>query len=155
VVGNRATMNVSASNGRILIWQGLSYGIVVNSDGTLPLPASIKLFNYVSKPARPGDTLVIYAIGFGQTSPPVQTGAASPTAPLAQLSNLIVRFGVPSLFDSSIAVQASFAGLTPNFVGLYQINVQVPQGVPTQSDYDISIEYNNQSSNRAKIAVQQ
>ncbi len=154
-VGNKASVGVAAQAGRILVWPGLRHGIIVNADGTLPLPASIKLGTYVSKPVRPGDTLVIYAIGFGQTTPAVATGAASPTSPLAQLSGVVVRFGIPGLFDSSIPVQAQFAGLTPGFVGLYQINVQVPQGIPTQDEYDLSIEYNNQPSNRVKIATQQ
>ncbi len=155
VVGNRVSANVVAQAGRILVWPGLRHGIIVNADGTLPLPVAIKLGTYVSKPVRAGDTLVIYAIGFGQTTPPVQTGAASPSSPLAQLSNVIVRFGVPGLFDSSIVQQAQFAGLSPGFVGLFQINVQVPEGVPTQDDYDLSIEYNNQPSNRVKIATRQ
>ena len=155
VVGNRASVNVVAQAGRILVWPGLRHGIIVNADGTLPLPVATKLGTYVSKPVRAGETLVIYAIGFGQTNPPVQTGAASPSSPLAQLSNVVVRFGVPGLFDSSIAQPAQFAGLTPFFVGLFQINVQVPEGVPTQDDYDLSIEYNNQPSNRVKIATRQ
>jgi uncharacterized protein (TIGR03437 family) len=155
VVGNRASVSVAAQAGRILVWPGLRYGIIVNADGTLPLPANIKLGTYVSKPVRAGETLVIYAIGFGRTNPAVESGAASPSSPLAQLSNVIVRFGVPGLFDSSIPQQAAFAGLTPGFVGLYQINVQVPEGVPTLDDYDLSIEYNNQPSNRVKIATQQ
>ncbi len=155
VVGNRASVNVAAQAGRILVWPGLRYGIIVNADGTLPMPTAIKLGTYTSKPVRAGETLVIYAIGFGQTNPPVATGAASPSSPLAQLSGVVVRFGVPGLFDSSIAQQADFAGLTPTFVGLYQINVRVPQGVPTLDDFDLSIEYNNQPSNRVKIATQQ
>ena len=153
VVGNRVSATVAAQAPRILVWPGLRYGIIVNADGTLPLPTGIRLGTYTSKPVRPGETLVIYAIGFGQTNPPVQSGAASPSSPLAQLSNVTVRFGVPGLFDSSIAQQPSFAGLTPTFVGLFQINVQVPEGVPTLDDYDLSIEYNNQASNRVKIAT--
>ncbi|MFN8685230.1 MAG: hypothetical protein ACK52Z_10920 [Acidobacteriota bacterium] len=39
-------------------------------------------------------------------------------------------------------------------MGLYQINVQVPRGVPASSEYDLSIQYNNQLSNQVKIAVQ-
>jgi uncharacterized protein (TIGR03437 family) len=155
VVGNRASVNVVAQAGRILVWSGLRYGIIVNADGTLPLPASVRLGNFVSKPARGGDTLVIYAIGFGQTNPSVQTGAASPSSPLAQLSNVIVRFGVPDAFGSSIPVSAQFAGLSPGFVGLFQINVQVPEGIPAFDEYDLSIEYNNQASNRVKIATGQ
>ena len=155
VLGNRATVNIASQSGRILIWGGLKYGIVVNSDGTLPLPANIVLGNFVSKPAKPGDVLVIYGIGFGQTTPAVETGAQAPSNPLAQLSNVAVRFGVPGAFDSSILVGAQFAGLTPTYVGLYQINVQVPVGVPTADDLDLTVEYNGQASNRAKIAVRQ
>lgn len=155
VVGNRASVAVAAQAGRILVWPGLRYGIIVNADGTLPLPASIRLGSYVSKPVRAGETLVVYAIGFGRTNPAVGSGAASPSSPLAQLSNVVVRFGVPGLFDSSIAQPASFAGLTPTFVGLYQINVQVPEGVPALDDLDLTIEYGNQLSNRVKIATRQ
>ncbi len=155
VVGNRTSVNVTAWSPRILVWSGLRYGIIVNSDGTLPMPASVRIGTYNSRPARPGDVLVIYAIGFGQTTPSVASGAAAPSSPLAQLSNVVVRFGVPGLFDSSIPVQPLFAGLTPGFVGLYQINVTVPPGVPTLDEYDLSIEYNNVGSNRVKIASQQ
>ncbi len=154
-VGNRASVNIVSQAGRILVWPGLRYGIIVNSDGTLPLPASVRLGTFQSKPARPGDVLVIYAIGFGQTNPPVASGTASPTSPLAQLSGVLVRFGVPGIFDSSIAVEPQFAGLTPGFVGLFQINVQVPAGIQAQNDYDVSIEYNNQPTNRVWIATQQ
>ncbi len=154
-VGNRATANIVPASGRILVWGGLKYGIIVNSDGTLPMPSNIVIGNFASKPAKAGDVLVIYAIGFGQTTPAVQSGALAPSSPLAQLNNVLVRFGVPGLFDSSIAVAAQFAGLTPGFAGLYQINVQVPQGVPTLDDYDLTIEYNNQPSNRVKIATRQ
>jgi uncharacterized protein (TIGR03437 family) len=155
VVGNRVSANIVAEAGRILVWPGLRYGIIVNADGTLPLPSDIRLGNFVSKPARAGDFLVIYAIGFGRTNPAVATGAASPTSPLAQLSNVLVRFGVPGIFDSSIPVTPQFAGLTPGFVGLYQINVQVPEGIPALAEYDLSIEYNNQATNRVLIATQQ
>ncbi|WP_031498912.1 hypothetical protein [Bryobacter aggregatus] len=155
VVGNRVSVTVVAQAGRILVWPGLKYGIIVSNDGSLPMPSNVVLGTYVSKPAKPGDVLVVYAIGFGQTTPPVATGASAPLSPLAQLSNVVVRFGVPDLFNSSIPVGAQFAGLTPGFVGLYQINVQVPVGVPTSSDYDLTIEYNGQFSNRVKIATQQ
>ncbi len=155
VPGNRASVDIASQAGRVLVWSGLKHGIIVNNDGTLPLPAGVTLGSYVTKAAKAGDVLVIYAIGFGQTNPPVQTGALAPSSPLAQLPNVSVRFGVPGGFDSSIAVGAQFAGLTPGFVGLYQINVQVPQGVPTDDYYDLTVEYNSQASNRVKIATRQ
>ncbi len=153
-VGNRVAVNIVPQAGRILVWPGLRHGIIVNADGSLPLPPGVQLGAFPTKAARAGDVLVIYAIGFGQTTPAVASGAASPSGPLAQLSNVIVRFGATTLFDTTIPVAAQFAGLSPGFVGLYQINVQVPRGVPASSEYDLSIEYNNQLSNQVKIAVQ-
>ncbi len=153
-VGNRVAVNIVPQAGRILVWPGLRHGIIVNADGSLPLPPGVQLGAFPTKAARPGDVLVIYAIGFGQTAPAVASGAASPSGPLAQLSNVIVRFGATTLFDTTIPVAAQFAGLSPGFVGLYQINVQVPRGVPASSEYDLSIQYNNQLSNQVKIAVQ-
>jgi uncharacterized protein (TIGR03437 family) len=153
-VGNRVAVTVVPQAARILVWPGLRHGIIVNADGSLPVPPGVQLGAFPTKAARAGDVLVIYAIGFGQTTPAVASGAASPSGPLAQLSNVVVRFGATTLFDTAIPVPAQFAGLSPGFVGLYQINVQVPRGVPASSDYDLSIEYNNQLSNQVKIAVQ-
>jgi uncharacterized protein (TIGR03437 family) len=155
VVGNRVGVDIVPFAGRILVWSqfGLPHAIAVNADGTLPIPPTVTIPGYVSKPARPGDTLVIYAIGFGQTNPAVQTGVASPSSPLAQLSNVIVHFGPRSLFGTSVPQPASFAGLSPGFVGLYQINVQVPQGVTALNDLDMSIEYNGAFTNNVKVAT--
>lgn len=154
-VGNRVGVNVVPQAARILVWPGLRHGIIVNAtDNSLPIPPGVQLGTFPTRAARPGDVLVIYAIGFGQTNPPVASGEASPSGPLAQLSNVIVRFGATTLFDTTIPVGAQFAGLTPGFVGLYQVNVQVPPGMPASSDYDLSIEYNGQLSNQVKIAVQ-
>jgi uncharacterized protein (TIGR03437 family) len=153
VVGNRVSVEVVPTAGRILDWAsfGLRHGIIVNSDNTLPIPTSVKIGTFVSKPAKPGDTLVVYCVGFGQTNPPVQTGASSPTSPLAQLSGVLVHFGPRSLFGTDVVQPASFAGLSPGFVGLYQINVQVPEGVTALEDLDFSIQYNGTFTNTVKI----
>ena len=154
VLSNRAAVTIAPQAARILVWPGLQYGIIVNADGTLPLPTTIKLGTYTSKPVKVGDTLVIYAIGFGQTTPAVASGQAAPSSPLAQLSGVMVRFGAPGSFGSTIAVPPLFAGLSPGFVGLYQINVQVPENIPSIPDLDLGIDYQGQISNLVKIAVQ-
>jgi uncharacterized protein (TIGR03437 family) len=80
--------------------------------------------------AKPGDVLVIYGVGFGPTSPPVPTNTASPSNPPAALAGTTqVCFGGSSPFESSTCVNAQFVGLTPTFVGLYQVNVAIPLGV--------------------------
>lgn len=69
-------------------------------------------------PARPGDTISIYALGCGQTSPPTQAGViAAQGSPLA--SPFQVRIG-------GIPATVPFAGMVGGSIGLYQFNVVIP-----------------------------
>jgi uncharacterized protein (TIGR03437 family) len=47
-----------------------------------------------------------------------------------------------------------FVGLTPNFVGLYQVNVTVPAGTPTGSAVPVALVTDDGPSNRVTIAIQ-
>ncbi len=77
-----------------------------------------------SNPVHPGDVLIIYATGLGQTAPAVQTGMPSPTSPLATaLTAPVVTLGSANL-------SLLYAGLAPGEIGVYQINVKVPSSVP-------------------------
>ena len=74
-------------------------------------------------PAKPGDLVILYATGLGQTVPPV-VYALLPTsaAPLKQISDFkLLLDGVP-VDPASI----SYAGIAPGFAGLYQINATLP-----------------------------
>jgi uncharacterized protein (TIGR03437 family) len=105
-------------------------GVVTHADGSLVTPQS---------PGRPGETVVIYALGLGQTTPAVKTGTATPTPPPTVGMpgvTLTVQFdfrpsAVPTrpYFDTLPAVYPGpvFAGLTPGQVGLYQLNVKLPE----------------------------
>ena len=67
-------------------------------------------------PAKPGETITLYAAGFGASNPDAASGQVfSGIAPLAK--PLTVRIG-------GVDMQPSFAGLTAT--GVYQINVAVP-----------------------------
>jgi uncharacterized protein (TIGR03437 family) len=109
-------------------------GVVTHADGSLV---------NVDSPAMAGETVVIYGFGLGTTSPNVRSGEASPsTAATLDHQSTAVQFDFrPNAMPSrpyGTAIQApSFVGLTPGQVGLYQINVKLPdklQQVPACSD---------------------
>ena len=151
--GNTVSVDVQARAPRIMTYFG-DYGIVVNgNDGTLVLPRSFNVPN--GKPARAGEVLVIYAIGLGATSPTVASGVGSPaTEPLARLDPVpSVTFGRRGPFNQ-VSATPFFAGLAPGFVGLYQINVIVPENVPVGDDIPIALDLEGVGSNAARIAIQ-
>ena len=69
------------------------------------------------RPAKPGETIVIYAVGCGATSPASPAGEIVPAA-RTLASPITVRFG------STAATAQAF--LAPSSVGLCQFNVTVP-----------------------------
>ena len=80
------------------------------------------------RPAKPGDVITIYGIGFGAVTP-----AQTPGVVVAQqnaIAGLTVSFG-------QTAATTGYAGLAPGNIGLYQINITVPN-VPA-GDYQINI----------------
>jgi uncharacterized protein (TIGR03437 family) len=90
--------------------------VVRNSNGKLVTGAD---------PVHRGDALIIWATGLGQTTPAGQTGLPSPSKPLAQALN------VPQITLGNMDLPLIYAGLAPHYVGVYQINVQVPRNVPS------------------------
>ncbi len=63
------------------------YGIGVNNNTiTFPIPTVFPIYNptFPSHPATAGDIIIFYAVGLGQTVPPLVTGAAAPSGPLAR-----------------------------------------------------------------------
>ncbi len=152
--GNTASVTIEKRVPRIMLFSSFpgNYGIIVNaSTGGYPLSTSLGVPG--GAPAKPGDVLVIYAIGLGATNPTVASGAASPSDPLAKVEpNPVVIFGTPGPF-SMFTADPFFAGLVPGFMGLYQINVVVPAGVPTGDAVPISLGVESFQSNSARIAL--
>lgn len=81
-----------------------------------------------TRSARPGETLVVFGIGWGPVTPAVAPGVIA--RGITALPNFSLRF-------NQTAAAVSYAGLAPNFVGLYQFNVVVP-AVPA-GEYRINV----------------
>ena len=51
------------------------------------------------------------------------------------------------------AAAASFAGLTPFQVGLYQVNVQIPPNVSLGDAVEVYLQHNQISSNKVTLVI--
>ncbi len=98
---------------------GTQYVAALSSDFTsFSLPAGA-IPGVNSRPAKPGDTIILYGIGFGAVTPDIPAGQI-----VQQLNQLAAPF---SISIGGVPAMVSYAGLAPGFVGLYQFNVVVPQ----------------------------
>jgi uncharacterized protein (TIGR03437 family) len=149
--GNARSIAITATSPRLLLFPG-NYGIAFNTDGSIPLPSSQVVPPFVSHPAKPGDVLVIYGVGFGQTSPVAVEGIAANGAPLLQnAATTTVDLGGP--IGLGVTTAAGYSGLTPTAVGLYQINVTVPLNVPLSNSLPVTATVGSATSNIFNIAV--
>jgi uncharacterized protein (TIGR03437 family) len=144
--GNLVYVDINTQVPRFIVYNG-GYGIMTTPAATLTgIPSS---------PVKVGDTIVIYAIGLGPTSPPVPSGTASPSTTLAVVPGTTkVCFGVEDPFHQAPCATPIFVGLTPGFVGLYQINVTIPSGIASGNSTMLLIVENNISSTSVLLAVQ-
>lgn len=98
-------------------------------------------------PARPGEVITFYGTGFGSVTPLPRTGEPAGLEPLSTMNPPpVVAIG-----GHNAIVQ--FAGLTPGYVGLYQVNVVVPDGLGT-GDLPLLMRAAGQLSSLVSIPVQ-
>jgi uncharacterized protein (TIGR03437 family) len=110
---------------------------------TLLGPASLSVPGYTFTPAKPGEFVIFYATGFGQTNPPI-TDQLSGTGPLPTL---------PSVTIGGLPAEVKYAGLASP--GLYQLNVIIPDAAPN-GDLPVVATYNGATTQTgAVITVQQ
>ena len=145
-MGNLIYVSIAAAVPRFILYNG-GYGIMTTPAGALT--------GTPSSPVKVGDTIVIYMLGLGPTTPPVASGTASPGPPnLATVAGATkVCFGIETPFYQAPCTTPAFVGLTPNFVGLYQIDVTIPSGVQSGTPMSVILE-NNVESDSVPLAIQ-
>lgn len=96
----------------------VQYVVAQFSDGSYVLPTGA-IPGLASHPANPGDTIVIYGIGFGAVTPSIPAGVIA-----AGNNSLAATFTVKI---GGTPATVTYDGLAPGYVGLYQFDVVVPQ----------------------------
>jgi uncharacterized protein (TIGR03437 family) len=109
-----------------------SYVAAQHSDYSVVGPAS--LYPGITTPAKPGETVILWATGFGQTNPPIVNGSLTQSGTLPNL---------PMVTIGGVSASIAFAGVVAP--GAYQINVTVPASVP-DGDLPIVATYNGFST---------
>lgn len=143
--GNKIYVKIASSAPRFILLTGGPYA-VINTPDTPPA-----VTGNPDHPVKAGDVIVVYTIGLGQTSPAVSTGAAAPGKPLALVNSVQACFGGDTPFDKMVCVKPDFAGLSPGFVGLYQVNVKIP--VLPSGDASFFFTVGTVPSNNVKLTV--
>ncbi len=115
---------------------GAGDGVILHADNTLVTTA---------KPARAGETVVIYATGLGLTNPSFATGAAANQMNTTVLPVTVTIGGKPA--------PVTYSGLSQGWVGLYQVNATVPSGLTGSQPVTIA-EGNYHSQAGVTVAVQ-
>jgi uncharacterized protein (TIGR03437 family) len=103
----RASFNIS----------GTQYAVAQFVDGTYVLPTGA-ISGINSRPAQPGEIIVIYGVGFGPVMPNIPAGQ------IVQQSNTLA-----TTFQLSIGgmpATAAYSGLAPGETGVYQFDITVP-----------------------------
>ncbi len=99
-----------------------------------------------ASPATPGEALVMYLVGMGATKPSIASGAETPFAPLSYAT---VQ---PTVTVGSQTSKVLFAGLTPGFVGLFQIDFEVPASA-SSGQLEVDVTQNGVAANPTFLPV--
>lgn len=100
---------------------GKQYVGAFHSDLTTFVMPPNAVAGVTSSYAKPGETIIIYGVGFGAVTPASVPFTGQIVGPVtSSLNNFSMSFG-------GTAGVPLYYGLAPGFVGLYQFNITVPQ----------------------------
>ncbi|HLK49930.1 MAG TPA: hypothetical protein VKT49_17425, partial [Bryobacteraceae bacterium] len=104
-----------------------------------------------SRPAMIGDPagIVLFATGLGPVTNQPDNGA-----PGLDVPPYSTTMQAPAVSIGGVPAQVVFSGLSPQFPGVYQLNVIVQPGTPTGSAVPVQISLNGiTTSDQLKIAI--
>ncbi|MEP7366680.1 MAG: putative Ig domain-containing protein [Acidobacteriota bacterium] len=126
--------------------QGTGQGAILDGSTTAELGRAV-----LAAPGTPvgrGRVISIYCEGLGRVNPEVANGTLAPSAePLSRVVNAVTAN------IGGQTAQILYAGLAPGFVGLYQVNVLVPDNAQLGDAVPVTVTVNGATSNTATIAI--
>jgi uncharacterized protein (TIGR03437 family) len=121
----------------------------LNADGSLPLPSTITLPGYQSRPATPNEIVILFATGLGPVTNEPGDGAPGKAAPPYSTS-----LAMPSVLVGGIPATVIFSGLSPQYPGMYQVAAIIPPNAPAGNAIPIQIQMNGiTTSAKLEIAI--
>ena len=131
---------------------GIGNAVLVTSDGKIAAPTSASAsIGYPTRPIKPGEGCFFYATGLGPVTPPVKDGHDLLDALRTANSQPIVMVG-------GMTAHVDFAGLSPQFPGVYQINITIPNNAPIGDAIPLQIQTPDgsvTSTDKVTIAISQ
>ncbi|HEY6392427.1 MAG TPA: Ig-like domain-containing protein [Bryobacteraceae bacterium] len=103
---------------------------ILNENGTLNTP---------NNPARRGQVIVVFCTGLGTVT---------------SQGNLKVAQVPATGLVQGVKWTAAFAGLSPGFIGLYQVNLPIPAATPPGLNLSLAIQQGNFTSNTVQVSIQ-
>jgi uncharacterized protein (TIGR03437 family) len=126
VAGPSVTIQLATTAPGLFQWHG-NFALAEHANGSLVSADS---------PAQAGEVVVLFAAGLGRTVPDSSSGHVPQTAaPILYGPQLQVLLNGNPLPAASIF----YAGVTPGFAGLYQINVKLPDVLPADPEIRVVI----------------
>ncbi|HTS50963.1 MAG TPA: IPT/TIG domain-containing protein, partial [Bryobacteraceae bacterium] len=142
VISANFMVQAQAEAPSFFVFGGGPYVAATHANGSYLGPTS--LYPGSTTPAQPGETITMYANGFGSTSTPVVSGSETQSGTLSPM---------PMITIGGVAATVTFAGLV--FPGEFQFNVVVPPSLANGDQPTIAM-YNGLTTQAGTlITVQQ
>ncbi len=98
------------------------------------------------RPLVAGESAYLYATGLGAVENQPVTGEAASTTQLSRVRS------VPTVTLAGRSCEVQFAGLAPGLVGVYQINIRVPEGITSGLPH-LTVTQGGQASRPVPVAL--
>jgi uncharacterized protein (TIGR03437 family) len=122
--GNTLDLNLWTIRPYLIAEQGTGRAVAAHQDFSGLITAD--------HPARPGEIVHLYGTGFGPVSPAAQDGLPAPAAPLSHTREPVTCEIRTSTGQERTPAEVLFAGLAPGLIGIYQLDVRLPDRLPRE-----------------------